>query len=157
MALKTVKTGLVLIPTNLIADLKCTDVLKPLKTFQIFNVSQFAFRGLRSLDTLDLSENLLPYVPNQALSQLQQLLRLHLAGNPITRIERQSFQSLFTLEELDLSRMSKLESVGGHSLMDNSNLKKLTLENNPMLSSLPWGLFATNGLLQEVSFRNNSW
>jgi Leucine-rich repeat (LRR) protein len=109
------------------------------------------------LDTLDLSDNLLPHVPNESLSQLQQLLRLYLSGNPIVEIQRQSFQSLFTLEELNLSRMQKLAAVGGHSLMDNTNLKKLTLENNPVLAPLPWGLFATNGLLQDVSYRNNSW
>lgn len=124
---------------------------------QVFTISQFAFRGLRALDTLDLSDNLLPQVPNDALSQLQQLLRLSLSGNPIGQIGRSSFQSLYTLEELDLSRMYKLSYIGGHSLIDNTNLKKLVLENNPDLAPLPWGLFATNALLKDVSFRNNTW
>jgi Leucine-rich repeat (LRR) protein len=54
--------------------------------FQIFNISQFAFRGLRSLDTLDISDNLLPQVPNEALSQLPQLLRMSISGNPIEQV-----------------------------------------------------------------------
>jgi hypothetical protein len=54
--------------------------------FQIFNISQFAFRGLRSLDTLDVSDNLLPQVPNEALSQLPQLLRMSISGNPIEQV-----------------------------------------------------------------------
>jgi Leucine-rich repeat (LRR) protein len=120
-------------------------------------VSQFGFRGLRSLDTLDLSDNLLPQLPNEALSQLQQLLRLHVSGNPISQIGRHSFQSLFTLEELELSRMYKLAAIGGHAFIDNAKLKKLVLEDNPELAPLPWGLFATNSLLQDVSYRNNSW
>ncbi len=62
----------------------CTKVFKII--FQIFNISQFAFRGLRSLDTLDVSDNLLPQVPNEALSQLPQLLRMSISGNPIEQV-----------------------------------------------------------------------
>jgi len=73
------------------------------------------------------------------------------------QIVRESFQSLYTLEDLFLNRMPDLVAIDGHALIDNTKLKSLSLENNEKLRPLPWGVFATNGLLQDVSFRNNTW
>eukprot|EP00095_Tigriopus_kingsejongensis_P003362 snap_masked-scaffold557_size137338-processed-gene-0.1 protein:Tk03362 transcript:snap_masked-scaffold557_size137338-processed-gene-0.1-mRNA-1 annotation:"leucine-rich repeat neuronal protein 2" len=121
------------------------------------NISQYAFRGCRGVDTLDLSRNLLHSVPNRALSQLPKLNHLDLSGNPLGSLDRGSFQSLFELEVLYLNNMSQLETLGGHTFIDNMKLRELQMEHNSQLSPLPWGIFSSNALLESYSVRNNSW
>ena len=120
-------------------------------------VGQFAFRGSRAVDTLDLSFNLLEAVPTAPLGQMPQLSRLDLSGNPVRSLDRSSFHMMFVLESLRLDRMQRLESVAQHTFVDNVKLRELSLAGNAALRPLPWGVFGTNALLRDVSFRDNAW
>ncbi len=123
---------------------------------RLSDVGQFAFRGSRAVDTLDLSHNLLTSVPTVPLSQMPQLASLDLTGNPVRRLDRSSFHMMFVLETLRLDDMQLLEAVGQHTFVDNVKLRELSLESNPRLEPLPWGIFGTNTAVERISFRDNS-
>ena len=59
---------------------------------KIHNISQEAFYGARAVDTLDLSENLLNLVPNAALIAMENLAYLDLSSNPIKTIGKNCIQ-----------------------------------------------------------------
>ena len=111
----------------------------------------------RSLDTLDLSHNLLSDVPTLAMAEAQKLKHLDLSSNPIEQIGPNAFQNLYDLESLKLNYLRDLTSISGHALLDNVRLADLSLENCPELQPLSYGVFASNTLLKTVGFRNNSW
>ena len=111
---------------------------------QLSEIGQNAFRGCRSVDTLDLSYNLLESVPNLPLSQIPQLDSLDLSGNKISRIDSASFQTLYELQTLKVTHMPALESIDGHSFLDNMKLQELSLDSNPNLIPLPWETFGVN-------------
>ena len=121
------------------------------------DLKEDAFSGLRSsLQSLDLSDNRLGVVPEAALAKLSQLSDLDLSGNPVLGIDSKAFSRLIDLERLRLSRMSHLEVVDGAAFEGNPRLKRLYLENNPYLSPLPWGIFASSQL-QLLSLKDNRW
>ncbi len=53
--------------------------------------------------------------------------------------------------------MTDLDRVAGDAFADNLKLETLRLESNPRLQPLPWGLFASNPALEELSVRGNAW
>ena len=123
---------------------------------QIHNISEDAFYALRNVDTLNLSENLLPHVPNLALV-MKNLANLDLSANPLKTLNRHSFAGMYALKSVRLDRMYQLISLDLHTFVENMQLSHLSLANNQNLKPLPWGLFNSNSALEKVDFSNNSW
>jgi hypothetical protein len=69
----------------------------------IVRIERFAFRGLRNLDSVDLSSNLLVSVPSVPLASVPLLRELVLSGNPIVGIADFAFLGLSELLRLDMS------------------------------------------------------
>lgn len=116
-----------------------------------------SFSGARSVDTLDLSDNLLTEVPTSAIMEATNLRHLDLSANPIEAIGPNAFQNIYDLEKLSLDYMHDLMTVSGHAFLDNIRLSSLSLENNKRLMPLPYGVFSSNTMLKVIGFRNNSW
>ena len=143
------------------------DTFKPLTALKVITMSHndleengihpSAFRGCRSVDTIDMSHNMLMAVPAEALSQLVQLHELDLSGNPMKTLHSKSFKNMHVLWVLKLNRMSSLTRIEGGTFRDNLKLQELWLEDNENLEPLPWGSFATNGMIETLSYRNNPW
>lgn len=125
---------------------------------RVHKIDDMAFDGpiARSLDTVDLSYNLLPGVPTSPLSQLAKMASLDLSGNPIKQLISSSFSQFYMLEKLQLNNMYQLQSLDGHTFLNNARLSQLYLENNQELLPLPYGIFAANALLKTLSLRNNT-
>lgn len=111
---------------------------------------------LDSLQTLDLSENMLKSIENASFLQLKQLWRVQLHGNRITNITEDLLRQLLVLQILDLS--SNLISVVEKGSFDlNQHLQALRLDNNYLstldglfnnLSNLKWLNISSNNLTE---------
>lgn len=69
----------------------------------IKTIERYAFRALRNLVELDLSDNLLNIIPSHAFESMDELRELKLIGNPIQRIQNDAFVKLSQLVRLELS------------------------------------------------------
>ncbi|XP_049795168.1 leucine-rich repeat and immunoglobulin-like domain containing-NOGO receptor-interacting protein 4 [Schistocerca nitens] len=121
------------------------------------SIDRAAFDGVQSLQSLDVSDNNLTSVPTSQLSKLADLVELDLSGNTFDTIEAVSFQSLFELRQLRLSRLRQLRRVDVRAFVDNIKLQSVELDDNERLSSLPPRLFHGNPALERVSARGNAF
>ncbi|XP_043278970.1 uncharacterized protein [Venturia canescens] len=144
----------------------------------IERVESGAFRSTGFLETLNLGDNRLVQLPNDALSPLRRLRRLNLtnnllvslpsslfigldsleelsvAGNRLSVLPYQAFSSVKSLNRLDLSR-NYLVSLPDHSFKPNRELLSLRLSNN-RLTKLPGRLFAGLLKLQRLELADNA-
>lgn len=125
---------------------------------RVHKIDEMAFEGPigRSVDTVDLSYNLLPDVPTPALSRLTKMVSLDLSGNPIKRLTPSSFSQFYMLEQLQLNNMYQLASIDGHAFANNAKLSQLYLENNQEVLPLPYGIFSSNTQMKTLSLRNST-
>ena len=125
---------------------------------RIHTVGDMAFEGPigRSLDTLDMSYNLLSDVPSTAFSYLSKMASLDLSGNPIKVLTSTSFSQMYVIERLLLNNMYLLGSIEGQTFAKNGKLSQVYLEHNLELAPLPYGIFRTNSVLKALSLRNNT-
>ncbi|XP_049541615.1 leucine-rich repeat-containing protein 15 [Anopheles darlingi] len=115
-----------------------------------------AFHGLTALKVLDVVDNNLTVVPTLQLSKLCNLTYLSLSGNYFSVLPAVAFQNLFQLQQLHLDRLDRLERIDVRAFVDNTNLRILTLDDNPSFASLPLRLFHGNPALVEISMRRNA-
>ncbi|XP_064612422.1 insulin-like growth factor-binding protein complex acid labile subunit [Liolophura sinensis] len=88
-----------------------------------------SFRGLMSLETLDLDQCFLSEIPDGTFGDVGGTLRkLHLSGNKLTIIPV-SLQQLRKVEEIDLDN-NPITSISAHAFRGMEKLKKLTLNRN---------------------------
>ncbi|XP_042294443.1 vasorin [Sceloporus undulatus] len=88
-------------------------------------------QGLGNLHELDLSDNLLPAVPNAVLKELRGLTKLSLAGNAqISQLRAEDLQDLRNLQELDISNL-RLTTLPRDLFGAFPQLKALTAAENP--------------------------
>ncbi|XP_040583653.1 uncharacterized protein [Lepeophtheirus salmonis] len=115
------------------------------------------FKGLKSMDTLDLSNNFLEIVPNEVLREANKLRHLDISINPIHHFDVESFRSMFVLESLKANNMNRLKLIQSHTFMDNIKLQELYLNSNMKLLPIPLGLLQTNTRMKVLSLRNGTW
>ncbi|XP_075041618.1 leucine-rich repeat neuronal protein 1-like [Mixophyes fleayi] len=123
---------------------------------ELDHVPENAFFGLDYLESLSFFDNRLTSVPKEALKQLKLLKFLDLNKNPISRVKSSDFKDMFHLEELSLNSMEELERVEAEAFQDLPELIKLEICNNPRLTYLDPGAFASNvGALKTLLLSNN--
>ncbi|KFB44836.1 tartan [Anopheles sinensis] len=115
-----------------------------------------AFHGLNGLRALDIVDNNLTVVPTLQLSKLCNLTYLSLSGNYFEDLPAVAFLNLFQLQQLHLDRLDQLAWIDARAFVDNTNLRILTLDDNPSFTSLPLRLFHSNPNLVEISIRRNA-
>ncbi|KAM3955512.1 lumican-like [Aphomia sociella] len=109
-------------------------------------------RRQRHLKILDLSNNRFTTVPN-VLSESVNLVYLNFNKNLISSIdERTAISNLTKLEELHLSGLTRLQSIGAGALGGLAKLISLHITHNPRLSSLD-----PNFLVWEDEFGEERW
>ena len=125
---------------------------------RIHSIDEMAFEGSigRSLDTLDLSYNLLHDVPSTAFYQLTKLASLDLSGNPIKALKKSSFSQMHVIECLKLNNMYQLTTIEGQTFFNNGKLSQVYLDHNIELMPLPYGIFNETPVLKTLSIRNNT-
>ncbi|KAF0310419.1 Leucine-rich repeat-containing protein 4C [Amphibalanus amphitrite] len=122
---------------------------------QLGHIDRRAFSGLASLETLDLSHNVLLLVPADALSLLPGLRRLLLDRNPIRRISDGTFEELTQLEELSLSNCG-LEELHVGAFRGLARLRELKLDGN-RLTTLSAGTLEPLAAVRQVLLNDNPW
>lgn len=144
----------------------------------IERVESGAFRSTAFLETLNLGDNRLVRLPDDALSPLRRLRHLNLTnnlivslpcslfigldsleelsvgGNRLSVLPYQAFSSVKSLNRLDLSR-NLLVSLPDHSFKPNRELLSLRLSNN-RLTKLPGRLFAGLQKLKRLELADNA-
>lgn len=88
------------------------------------------FSGIDNLEKLDLSQNFLTEVPDEAMKTLPYMRQLNLSSNQIRKID-QSLQSFQYLESLDLSR-NNIASIQPSTFLTLRRLRKLDLSVNSL-------------------------
>lgn len=70
---------------------------------RIANIDDRTFKGLTNLIELDLSGNLLEFIPSDAFADCPSLMKLTLSSNPVKSIKRMAFYQLGYLNTLEIS------------------------------------------------------
>jgi Leucine-rich repeat (LRR) protein len=97
----------------------------------LYFVSPGNLRHLKSLEYLDLSDNVLQSL-DKIFDPLASLQRLNVAGNKLEHVQANWFQNLGKLYELDVSR-NKLTFVSADALRPLSSLSVIKLAENPLI------------------------
>ena len=118
----------------------------------IVDISDSALQELVSLSSLDLSYNKLSEFPAVAAVR-----ELSMSGNMIKILDQTSLEGLGMLEVLHLTNMPVLARLEPLSFMFCPHLTSLSLSNNRKLSPLPAGLFSTNPGLTSLDLSNLGW
>ena len=118
----------------------------------IVDISHSALQDLVSLSSLDLSYNKLSQFPAVAAVR-----ELSMSGNMIKILHQTSLEGLTSLEVLHLTNMPVLARLEPLSLMFCPHLTSLSLSNNRKLSPLPAGIFSTNPGLTSLDLSNLGW
>ncbi len=95
---------------------------------ELTTIKNNALYGMNSLETLDLLNNKIKTLEPLAFNGLKNLKKINLNGNNIKRIDI-AFARLPELEELYLE-LNKIEYIAPYAFRDLKNLKKLWLGNN---------------------------
>ena len=150
--------------TRTTVDASCADVtstsLSAVLTLSVdaadvlTGLREIDFRGLSSLQRLDLGGNSLASLPANVFNDLPSLQTLDLDGNSLASLSANAFDGLSSLERLDLSGNS-LTSLPANVFNGLSSLQTLDLSDNS-LASVPADAF--NGLpsLRTLTMSDNS-
>lgn len=139
--------------------------LGELKVLDMAAIGAFAlhddmFHRLFELTELDLSDNEFMDVPTIPIRSARNLRVLKLNGNLIRILDEHSFVKMSLLTELYLNDMKELTEVKAKTFSYLSNLRKLSMANNPHLSYIDenafYGTFNRSWIaIKEVDFRAN--
>lgn len=128
--------------------------LKMSHTFYLHDLPSFPFQSLRSLKTLDFSDNHLRKIPLDTFHKMNKLEKLYLQDNEIESFKRGTFHSqanphlqlldlsfnyikkieydMFRFESLEVLHLddNRIDVIDSRSFVEMKNLKCLTLEGN---------------------------
>ncbi|KAH9362711.1 hypothetical protein HPB48_001192 [Haemaphysalis longicornis] len=109
------------------------------------------FTILLELESLDLSYNVIPYLPGDVFPKDSRIKYFNAAGNRLHSIDR-TFKFTWRIEKLNLS-MNLIEEIG-EAFINMTYLKGLTLRNNRIRFILD-GTFRGNDLVQHLDLSGN--
>lgn len=110
-------------------------------------------KTMSNLSELDLSWNRISRLGKNAFGALTSLELLNLNGNELTKLEKNIFAFGRKLKHLDLSN-NKLSSLDRQDLSELTALESLSLANN-QLTSIPRSIFSRNGKLYSLDLSSN--
>ncbi|CAG0895104.1 unnamed protein product [Darwinula stevensoni] len=111
------------------------------------------FQGLRLLQELDLSENLLREIPRDIFYDLRNLRSLNLSHNALNSIGSDCFNRLISLQVLDLSH-NQIQTVDHNAFLQSQELRSLYLDHNSMVA-IDTGTLDGLSALQHLKFHHN--
>lgn len=126
-----------------------------LRSCRLGQIDDRALRGLKNLVEMDLSHNLLTYVPSATFQDVPFLRDLNLAHNPIQKIEGHAFRTVPGLIKLDLSDCA-LRSVASKAFEGVELLESLKLNGNRLQALRPQTV-ETLSKLHGVELHDNPW
>jgi hypothetical protein len=104
-----------------------------------------------NLTELNLSRNLLDFVPAILPTIGKSLEILILDDNPIIEFVSETFSGLPNVIELSVNNLTKLKYVNANTFASMPKLKKLSLSNNVLLKEIDREAFGTNQSIEEVT------
>ncbi|XP_077543480.1 toll-like receptor 7 isoform X2 [Haemaphysalis longicornis] len=122
-----------------------------LQKCNISELRSHCFTSLHELRSLDLSYNVIPYIPGNSFSRQSGLKYFNAAGNRLRSIDG-TFIFTSRMEKLNLS-MNLIEEIG-EALINMTSLKMLTLRNN-RIQFIQDGTFRSNFLVQHLDLSGN--
>lgn len=126
-----------------------------MKDCQITEIHKDAFRGLKILIELDLSNNQIHAVHADTFRDNEKLRVLMLNGNPIKKLEDGLFSNHIYLQTVELSECS-ISSIGHKTFTYVPVLSTLKLDGNE-LTNLKASTFDSLKKLRSLEIRNNPW
>ncbi|XP_071044246.1 leucine-rich repeat-containing protein 24-like [Parasteatoda tepidariorum] len=97
----------------------------------IEHIDDFALNRISNLIELDLSDNLISYIPTAAFRHLPLLRHLILSGNPLVIIPSQAFVELKTLIILEVSNC-KIDTIATRAFEGMEKLEVLKIDSNEL-------------------------
>uniref|UniRef100_A0A0K8VQ09 Tsukushin n=1 Tax=Bactrocera latifrons TaxID=174628 RepID=A0A0K8VQ09_BACLA len=117
----------------------------------IKSVSMSIFKSLATLRVLNLAGNQLTSVPDKLQLIGRSLISLNLAQNPIERFSGESFTGLMSLQNLNISYMPVLKTIGKGIFTSLENLRRLDCAYNPKLTEFDMESIYHSSNLTDVS------
>jgi hypothetical protein len=108
-----------------------------------------------NLTELNLSQNLLDFVPAILPTIGKSLEILILDDNPIIEFVSETFSGLPNVIELSVNNLTKLKYVNANTFASMPKLKKLSLSNNVLLKEIDREAFGTNQSIEEFYLNKN--
>ncbi|KAJ9591506.1 hypothetical protein L9F63_001943 [Diploptera punctata] len=126
-----------------------------LSNCRIGQIDDNALNGLTNLVELDLSHNLLTYIPSETFRAVPFLRDITFAHNPIQKIESYAFRTLPSLVKLDLSHC-ELQSIAPKAFEGVEHLESLKLNGNHLTELRPRTVETLSGL-HGIELHDNPW
>ncbi|XP_063903896.1 uncharacterized protein LOC135123299 [Zophobas morio] len=108
-----------------------------------------------NLTHLDLSRNLLDFVPPSLALIGKSLEVLNVDGNPIIEFGSETFRGLWNITELSANNLTTLMYIDANTFAAMPKLKKLSLSDNFLLMDIDREAFGINQTLEEFYLNNN--
>ncbi|PIK41862.1 putative chondroadherin-like protein [Apostichopus japonicus] len=121
---------------------------------RLIEVHGLTLHGLKKLQTLSFSDNLIHFLPDNLFNDLTDLQHLHLSGNKLTHLDVHIFSGLSKLKLISLDR-NHLDSIPTGVFDGLTSLYSVDLSNNHLYSiPQPSGLGLLHGL-QSIYLNEN--
>lgn len=126
-----------------------------LRSCNIGQIHDRAFKGLTNLVELDLSHNLLTQIPSNSFKDAPFLRDLTLAQNPILKVHSDALNNLGSIVKLDLSRCD-IRDIAADAFRNLRSLESLKLSHNK-LRDLPLSSLERIEKLRAIDLSDNPW
>ncbi|ENN74884.1 leucine-rich repeat and immunoglobulin-like domain-containing nogo receptor-interacting protein 3 isoform X2 [Dendroctonus ponderosae] len=138
--------------------------LSGLTNLQVLNIAdndltdlvEDAVRNLQKLRILNLTMNLLDFVPDTLSLLSNSLEAVYLDHNLIFEITDESFLGVKGIKVLSLTNLPRLQYVNANSFAHLQNLSILYLSDNPSLTTIDRDAFGKGQVLEELYLHSNS-
>ncbi|CAK1601046.1 unnamed protein product [Parnassius mnemosyne] len=126
-----------------------------LRSCNIGQIHDRAFKGLTNLVELDLSHNLLTQIPSNSFKDVPFLRDLTLSHNPIIKIHSDALNNLGSIVKLDLSKCD-IRDIASDAFRNLRSLESLKLNHNN-LRDLPLNSLEKIQKLRVIDLSDNPW
>lgn len=126
-----------------------------LRSCNIGQINERAFKGLTNLVELDLSNNLLTQIPSQSFKDAPFLRDLSLAHNPVLKVHHDALTNLGSIVKLDLSSCD-IRDIAPEAFGNMRSLESLKLNGNK-LRDLPIASLESIDKLRAIDISENPW